>query len=140
MSRVKPSRTRLAPNALWTLTSLITAYKCDAPDHKKRRGGFGPPLHVRSSRYAAKLPSARPLEGAIAQLANALARNAEHRPDLFERVLTSALETEIETQHLRVARRERVERLLDLIGEEAVHGLFLGVRHLVGHEALDERA
>ena len=32
------------------------------------------------------------------------------------------------------------ERLLDLVGEEAVHRLLFRVRHLVGDEALDERA
>ena len=96
---------------------------------------------------AAKLPSARPdvalaqaLERTVAQLADPLARDAEHRADLLERVLAPALEAEVQPQHLRVARRQRVERLLDLVGEEAVHRLLLGVRHLVGDEALDERA
>ena len=36
--------------------------------------------------------------------------------------------------------RERAERLLDLVVEEAVHRLFFRVGHLVGDEALDERA
>src|SRR5829696_2839712 len=83
---------------------------------------------------------AEPLERAIAQLAHALARHAQHRADLLEGVLATALESEVEPQHLRVTRRQRVQRLLDLVGEEAIHGLLLRVRHLVGHEALDERA
>ena len=32
------------------------------------------------------------------------------------------------------------ERLLDLVGQEAVHRFFFGVGHLVGDESLDERA
>jgi len=73
-------------------------------------------------------------------LANALARDAKHRADLFERVLASALEAEVETQNLCVARRQRAERLLDLVGEEAIHCFLFRVRHLVGDEPLDERA
>src|ERR1019366_6741966 len=81
-----------------------------------------------------------PLERPVTQLAHAFARDAEHRAELLESVLASALEPEVETQDLRVARRERVERLLDFIGEKAVHRFLLGVRHFVGDETLDERA
>ena len=52
----------------------------------------------------------QPLERAVAQLADALARDAEHRADLLERVLSAALEPEVETQDFGVAGRERVER------------------------------
>src|SRR5688572_27716834 len=66
----------------------------------------------------------QPLQRTIAQLADAFACDAEHRADLFERVLATALETKVEAQHLRIPRRERAERLLDLVGEEAVHRFF----------------
>ena len=104
-------------------------------------------ISARRAPYAAKLASARPtspsepLERAVAQLADALAGDAEHAADLLERVLAPALEPEVEPQHLGVARRQRAERLLDLVGEEAVHRLPLRCRGmLVGDEALDERA
>src|SRR5688572_8251295 len=74
----------------------------------------------------------QPLERAITQLTHALARNAEHRADLLERVLTTALEPEVQPEHLCVPWRKRTECLLDFVGEEAVHRLFLRVRHLVG--------
>src|SRR5881394_3679673 len=93
----------------------------------------------KAAERAADVAFAKALEGAVAKLTDALARHAEHRADLLERVLASTFETEVETQNLRVARRQRAECLLDLIGEEAVHCFLLGVRHLVGDEALDER-
>src|SRR6476646_8092717 len=97
-----------------------------------------------NSAYAAKLPNARPTSPSRSRLRarsrswRTLARHTEHRADLLERVLPSALEAEVQAQHPRVARRERPERELDLVREEAVHRLFLGVRHLVGNEPLDE--
>src|SRR5688500_2785316 len=118
----------------------------------RERGRASPPGPVRvvlagalglgreAAEGAPDVALAEPLERAVAQLAHALARDAEHRADLLERVLAPALEAEVEAQHLGVARRERAERLLDLVGEEAVHRLLLGVGHLVGDEALDQRA
>jgi len=55
-------------------------------------------------------------------------------------MLASALEAEVEAEDLGVAGRECVEGALDLVVQEAVHGLLLGVGQLVGHEALDEGA
>src|SRR6185436_1942351 len=93
---------------------------------------------------AAQCPSyvafAQALERTVAQLADALARDAKHGADLFERVFATALESEVQTEYLRVARRQRTKCKLDLIGEEAIHGFLFGVRHLVGDEAFDERA
>src|SRR5688500_13518142 len=115
-------------------------------------GGYSPPiLHSRFSilavrscgeaaERAADVALTQPLERAIAKLANTLTRDTEHRADLLERVLASTLETEVEAQHLCIPRGKRVERLLDLVGEEAVHRLFLSVRHLVRDEALDQGA
>src|SRR5215211_4185224 len=94
-------------------------------------------LSGEAAQCAADVAFTQTLERAIAKLANSLACNAEHRTDFFERMLTSAFETEVETQHLCVTRRQCAEGLFDLIGEEAVHRLFLGVGHLVGDEALD---
>src|SRR5689334_9720653 len=83
---------------------------------------------------------AQTLERPVAELANTLARDAKQRTDFLERVLASALETEIQSENFRVARRQRGERRLDLVVEEAIHRLFLGVGHLVGDETLDQRA
>src|SRR2546422_6103689 len=82
---------------------------------------------------------AQPLERAVAQLADALPRDAEHPADLFQRVLAPAVQTEIETQHFGVALLEAVERRLDLVGQEAVHRLLFRIREVFGDEALDER-
>src|ERR671927_130010 len=71
------------------------------------------------------------LERAIAELANALAGDAEHGPDLLQGVLPSAVQPEIEPQHFRVAHGQSIQRLLDFIGEEAIHRFLLRVRQLV---------
>ena len=60
-----------------------------------------------AAQRAADVAFAQALERAVAELANALARDAEHGADFLERVLASALEAEVEAQHLRVARRQR---------------------------------
>src|SRR5258707_12928352 len=83
---------------------------------------------------------AKPLQRTIAQLPHALASHAEHSPDLFQRVLTSAVQTEVQPQHFGIAALQRVERLLDLVGQEAIHRLVFRVRQVLGDEALDERA
>src|SRR5438094_10638537 len=82
---------------------------------------------------------AQPLQRAVAQLADALARDAEHAADLFQRMLAPAVEAEIEAQNLGVALLQRVQRRLDLVREEAVHRLLLGVGESLGDEALDAR-
>src|SRR5512138_2294552 len=79
-------------------------------------------LGCEAAECAADVAFAEALEGTVAELAHALARDAEHRTDFLERVLASALESEVQAEDLRVARRERTERLLDFVGEEAVHG------------------
>src|SRR5690242_12132866 len=71
------------------------------------------------------------LESAVAELSYARASDAEHGADLFERVFASAIETEIQSQHLRVTRRQRTQCLFDLIVEESVHRLFLSIRHFI---------
>src|SRR5215208_1018678 len=169
-SRVKPARTRFAPKALWTSMSWIKRAEglnqdaqatpdnsiCTRPAAHPRHATGGralalPPVRAANCRScrrlrgeaaerAAHVAFAKALERAVAELPDALARDAEHRADLLERVLAPALQAEVQPEHLRVARRERVERLLDLVGEEAVHRLLLGVGHLVGDEALDQRA
>src|SRR5260221_7518309 len=123
---------------------------------RKKRGGSKPapllsvhpllrfnpsrPLRREAAQRTPDISFAEPLERPIAELTNPLASDAEHAADFLERVLASAFEAEVEAQHLRVARRQRGQRLLDLVREEAVHCLLLGVRHLIRHEALDERA
>src|SRR5215208_6187159 len=169
-SRVKPARTRFAPKALWTSMSWIkraeglnqdaiaaldnsicTRLAAHPPNATGGRALALPPVELstavrcrrlrgEAAERAADVTSAQPLERAIAELPDALARDAEHRADLLERVLAPAFQAEVQPEDLGVARRERVERLLDLVGEEAVHRLLLGVGHLVGDEALDQRA
>src|SRR3954451_13219613 len=89
-------------------------------------------LRGEAAERPADIAFAQALERPIAELAHPLTGDAEHGTDLFERVLSAAFETEIEAKHLRIARRQGGECLLDLVGEEAVHRLFLGVRHLIG--------
>src|SRR5688500_4728631 len=96
-------------------------------------------LRREAAERAADVALAQALERAVAELANAFARHAEHRTDFFQRVLAATLEPEVKAQHLRVARWERSERELDLVGEEAIHRLLLRVRHLIGDEPFDER-
>src|SRR5260370_38927122 len=81
---------------------------------------------------------AQPLERAIPQLPHSFARHAEHAADLLERVLAAAVQTEVEPQHLGVAPLQRRERLLDLVRQEPVHRLVLGVGEVLGDEALDQ--
>src|SRR5262245_15456689 len=95
-------------------------------------------LRGETAECAADVSFAETLERPIAELANPLACDAEHGADLLERMLATTLETEVQTQDLRVTRWQRAERLFDLVGEEAVHRLFLGIWHLVGDETLDE--
>src|SRR5438034_3054127 len=115
--------------------------------NKAARAGPGPPefwncvpravsccLRGEAAEGATDVALAEALEGPVAKLAHPLAGDAEHRADLLECVLTAAFEPEVEPQDLRVARRQRAERLLDLIGEEAIHRLFLGIGHLIGDE------
>src|SRR2546430_1988772 len=83
---------------------------------------------------------AQPLQGAVAQLADALARDAEHAADLFQRVLPPAVQPEVEAQHLGVALLQAVQGRLDLVGQEAVHRLLFRIREVFGDEALDQRA
>src|SRR5215467_10980802 len=99
-----------------------------------------PELRGKAPQRAADVAFTQALERAVAKLSDSLARDAEHGADLFERVLAAAFEPEVQAEDFGVAWRQRAQGLLDLVGEEAVHRLFLGIRHLVGHEALDERA
>src|SRR5690242_3174513 len=115
-----------------------------------KRAGFRRPSSLTAfegARSGREAPEGTPnvsltktLQRAIPELAHTLARHAEHRANLLQRVLTSAFESEVETEDLRVTRWQRAESLLDLVGEEAVHRFLFGIRHLVSHEALDERA
>src|SRR5437764_673965 len=88
---------------------------------------------------AANITFAQSLQRTISKLTHALTRDAKHRTDLFERVLTTAFQTKIQPQYLRVARRQRSERLLDLVVEESIHRFLFRIGHLVGNEPLDER-
>src|SRR6266566_552302 len=75
-----------------------------------------------------------------AQLANPLASHTQHPADLFQRVLPAAVQPEVETENLRITPLQGVERLLDLVRQEAIHRLIFRVRQILGDEALDQRA
>src|SRR5688500_798832 len=87
--------------------------------------GWNRTLRREAPECTAHITFTKALERAIAELSNALARHAEHRANLLERVLTSAFEPEVETEHLCVTWWQRAERLLDLIVEEAIHCFLL---------------
>ncbi len=55
-------------------------------------------------------------------------------------MLPSTFESKVQPQYLRIPRGKRRQRGFDFVVEEAVHGLFLGIGHLVGDETLDQRA
>ena len=61
-------------------------------------------LRGEAAERPADVAFAQALEGTVAELANALAGDAEHGADLFERVFAAAFETEVEAEHLGVAR------------------------------------
>src|SRR5260221_3602026 len=88
----------------------------------------------------ADLAVTQPLQRAVAQLTHAFARDAEHSPDLFQGMLTATIKAEVEAQDLGIAPLQRVQRLLDLVGQEAIHRLIFRVRQVLGDEPLDERA
>src|SRR5690606_31449938 len=106
-----------------------------------RSPGAGP---LRSGREAvqrgAELALAQAPQGAVAELTDALARHAQHVADLLERVLAAALEPEVQPQHAGVARRERVQRALDLLGEQPLLDVRLRLGRLLDDEPLDELA
>src|SRR5690554_2049451 len=89
---------------------------------------------------AAEIALAQPLECAVAKLAHTLARDAEHVADLFQRVLTSTIQAEVETHDLRVTRLQRLERLLDVLAQQPLLDLLLRLVRFVMHETLDELA
>ena len=54
-------------------------------------------------------------------------------------MLATAVEAEVEPEHLGIARRQGAERPLDFLREERVHRLLFGVGLVVGDKALDQR-
>src|SRR5215213_6932049 len=74
-----------------------------------------PPLGREAAQRSADVPFAETLERPVAELPYSLARDAEHRADLLQRVLAPAFQPEIQPEHLRVSRGKRRERLLDLV-------------------------
>ena len=97
-------------------------------------------LRGEASECAADVAFAKALQRAVTELTNTLACYAEHRADFLESVFASCFETEVETEHLCIPRRQSRKCGLYLVIEEAIHCFFFGVRHFVGNEALDERA
>ena len=65
------------------------------------------------SQHLSDRPLAEALERSIAQLAHALASDAEHFADLVQGVLAIRLEAEIEAENLGVARGKGEECTLD---------------------------
>src|SRR5688500_10321232 len=116
--------------------------KNGTPISRACRFSFSPRAFLRGEtpESATYVSLTEPLQCTVAKLTNTLARDAEHRADLLECVLASAFEAEVQSQHLRIPRRKRRQGSLDLVVEEAVHCLLLGVGHFVGDEPLDQRA
>src|ERR1700730_16858798 len=78
-------------------------------------------LRREASERATNVTFTEALQGTIAKLANALARDSQQGTDLLERVLPPAFESEVQTQHLRIPRGKRRQRGFDFVVEEAVH-------------------
>src|ERR1700704_3643847 len=97
-------------------------------------------LRREATERPAYITLAQPLQRAVTKLTHPFTSNAEQGSNLFERVLPSALEPEVQAENLCISRRKGRQRRLDLVVEEAIHCLLLGVGHFVGDEALDERA
>src|SRR5690349_24143276 len=80
------------------------------------------------------------LERTVTKLSHPLPSDAEEAADLFEGVFAAAIQPEVQAQDFGIAALEGVQRVLHLVREEPVHRLVLGVRQILGDEALDERA
>ena len=129
--REKPASTRLGPNALCTSFSSIIGAVLGKGGWSRERIRHGAAANHRLPRVApwsrelgsggerpecaADVAFAEALEGAVAELPDALARDAEHGADFLEGVFASAFEAEVEAQHLGVAGRQGVEGLFDLV-------------------------
>src|SRR5512140_268288 len=82
------------------------------------RGDFtGGNLRGETRQRPSHLALAQPPEGAVAQLADPFAGDAEHAADLLEGELAPAIEAEVEPQHLGVTRLQGAEGVVDLLGE-----------------------
>src|SRR3954469_20990068 len=106
---------------------------------KKGRASLVPSFVVRPqtlsserSQRAADIALAEPLERAVAKLTYTLTRDAEQRSDLLEGMLPPTLQAKVQSENLRIARRQSRKCSLDLVVEEAVHCFLFGVGHLVG--------
>src|SRR5207248_325928 len=77
------------------------------------------------------------LQRVVLDLADPLARDAERAADLLERARLLALQAEAELDHLALALRQRVERLLDVLAAQRERGLLVG---RLGRLVLDEVA
>jgi len=113
------------------------------------RGNPPAPLFCKSNGYRrlcretgqclAHVTLAQPFQRAVAQLANSLSRDAQHSADFLQRMLATAVETEVELQNPGIARGQRGESFLDLITQETVHRGLFRVRQILGDEAFDQR-
>src|SRR5512143_588835 len=102
----------MPPTALRTTPRSVGA-TCGAScllDGSRLMGG--PPSGGEALQCVAQLALAQALERTVPQLAHTLACDAQHVADLLQRVLAAALETEVQAQHARIARGQRVQRAL----------------------------
>src|SRR5205814_2856162 len=103
---------------------------------RRKRTGSTLPLEERAqllrARRVAELAQRLRLD-----LADALARDVELLADLFERVVGVHLDAEAHAQHLRLARRERIEHVLGRLAQARVER---GVRERDAGLVLDEIA
>jgi hypothetical protein len=107
----------VARGAVWPAVAdraplRCAGHNCERPSSRATRGAANSAdgLGGEAAEGASHVAFTQPLERAVAELTHPFARDAEHGADLLERVLAAALESEVQAQHLRIARRQRAER------------------------------
>ncbi len=79
---------------------------------------------------------AQPLERPVAELTDPLASDSHHPADLLEGPAVAVLESKIEPEHLGIARRQRGQRRLDVLGLAVGQGRAVGALLVDGGKAL----
>src|SRR6266550_7435793 len=133
----RPTRRRRWSAGLWIESRGKTRPKTEGAQHAAPLPSHNRAcLRREAGERLADIAIAQPLQCTVAQLANPLASHTQHPADLFQRVLPAAVQTEVQTENLRITPLQGVERLLDLVRQEAIHRLIFRVRQILGDEAL----
>src|SRR5919107_5409275 len=104
------------------------------------RGRLPPGSRREARQCPPHLALAQPFQSPISKLTDSFSGDTQHAADLLQGMLSSAIEPEVEAEHLGVARREGAERGIDLFDEEVLHGLLFGISLLLSNEAVDHGA